>query len=163
MNARKHGLTAQKVVMPGESVEAFEAFRDALYAEHEPQTPTEYELVELIASVLWRLRRIPEFESRLLNQPTSQTKGVLIYPWVNVPGGPDPDLGDAGPVQSEKTDAPEDTELDQPIGAIRFAQHAEPFEGPTFSRLEQIDRHQTSLLNALIKALHLLSVVQCRQ
>src|SRR5262249_52762595 len=117
-------------------------------------------------SLFWRLRRIPEFEARLLNRRNSdqvpQTKGVLIYPWVSVPGGPDPDRPDAKPVQSEKADCPEDTEQGKPIRVVRFAQDAETFEDPKSSRLEQIDRHQTSLLNALIKALHLLSVFQSR-
>ena len=107
MNALKHGLTAQKLMMSGESVEAFEALRDGLYDEHDPQTTTEYELVELIASLFWRLRRIPEFEAGLLNERTysdqvPQTKGVLIYPSVYVPGGPDPDRGDTRPVPSRK-------------------------------------------------------------
>jgi hypothetical protein len=167
MNALKHGLTAQKVLMPGEIVEAFEALREALYDEHDPKTTTECELVELIASLFWRLRRIPEFEARLLNPRNSdqvpQTKGVLIYPWDEVPGGPDPDRPDAKPANPKKAALPEDTEQGKPLHILRFPQRAELFDGPTFSRLEQIDRHQTSLLNALIKALHLFSVLQCRK
>jgi hypothetical protein len=38
MNALKHGLTAQKLLMPGESAEEFEALLAELFREHRPET-----------------------------------------------------------------------------------------------------------------------------
>jgi hypothetical protein len=55
MNTLKRGLTAQKIMAPGESAEEFEALRAELYREHNRATASERELVDFIATLHWRL------------------------------------------------------------------------------------------------------------
>jgi len=175
-NALKHGLTAKTLLLEGESATEFETFREGLYREHDPQTASQCQLVEIIASHFWRLRRTPGFEARLLNRHTGssenqQAKRLIFLGWNDVPGGPDPDLPGAldpardgtTPVQPEKEDCPDDPEQSERVRVIQFGQKSEPSEAPAYSRLETIDRHETSLINGLIKALHLLSVLQSRR
>ena len=58
LNAIKHGLNAQTLVLPGENPEDFEELFQALEAEHDPSTPTEQMLVVQLAMASWRLLRI---------------------------------------------------------------------------------------------------------
>ncbi|MBU2533383.1 MAG: hypothetical protein KKB37_11625 [Alphaproteobacteria bacterium] len=64
-NACKHGLTAERVLLPGESAEAFEAFCSEIRAYLSPEGPLEEQLVERAVSLMWRLQRVPEFEAAL--------------------------------------------------------------------------------------------------
>lgn len=67
-NAVTHGLTARIGLLPGEDAEEFVSLRDKLMAEFRPCTALEHELTEQIASVLWRLRRVPIFEAALMDR-----------------------------------------------------------------------------------------------
>lgn len=64
-NALTHGLSAKAIILDGENPLVFESLREQLIAELIPQTMIEAELVEQLASIFWRLRRIPVFESAL--------------------------------------------------------------------------------------------------
>jgi hypothetical protein len=66
LNSRKHGLTAKTLIIVGEHPEDFEQLRSALMEEHNPQSALECELVERIAGILWRLRRVPFFEAAIM-------------------------------------------------------------------------------------------------
>lgn len=66
MNACKHGLTAKTVVIEGEDPAQFDSLRKAFEEEFEPRSLMERELVERIAGIVWRLRRIPKFEAALI-------------------------------------------------------------------------------------------------
>lgn len=66
LNALKHGLTAQQAVIPGEDPAEYEGLLDRLTAEFDPQSIVQETLVELIASVLWRLKRISTFEPAII-------------------------------------------------------------------------------------------------
>lgn len=62
-NALRHGLTSDAPVIPGvESYEEWEAYRAALVANLAPQDAIESTLVDRIASLSWRLRRVVRFE-----------------------------------------------------------------------------------------------------
>ena len=61
LNAVKHGLTARLIVIGDEDPAEFEELRAGLMEQYDPQLPDERELVEYLAGVLWRLRRIPLF------------------------------------------------------------------------------------------------------
>jgi hypothetical protein len=58
LNGVKHGLTAQTLVLKGESEADFTALLESYEAEHEPATPTEEALVVQLAMATWRLRRL---------------------------------------------------------------------------------------------------------
>jgi len=64
-NAFKHGLTAERVLLPGETPEDFEAFRLDVHGYFAPEGLMEEQLAERAASLMWRLRRVPEFEAAL--------------------------------------------------------------------------------------------------
>ena len=61
MNAGKHGLTARTVVINEEDPAQFEALCQAFEEEFEPRSIMERELVERLAGIVWRLRRMPKF------------------------------------------------------------------------------------------------------
>lgn len=63
LNGVKHGLTAQTLVLKGESEADFHALLDSLEAEHQPTTPTEELLVAQMAMATWRLRRLYNAEA----------------------------------------------------------------------------------------------------
>jgi ABC-type phosphate transport system auxiliary subunit len=58
LNGVKHGLTAETIVLKGESESDFTGLLDSLEAEHDPVTPTEEALVVQLAMATWRLRRL---------------------------------------------------------------------------------------------------------
>ena len=66
MNSRKHALLAKTIVIDGEDPAEFEDLLKSLVEEFNPNPGCEYELVFLLATDFWRLRRIPRFEARSL-------------------------------------------------------------------------------------------------
>lgn len=67
MNSRKHGLTAEIIVVGDEDASDFSDLREALMEQYDPQTIMECELVERLAGLMWRLRRLPVFEAGVLD------------------------------------------------------------------------------------------------
>lgn len=65
LNAVKHGLTAETVVIGDEDPREFEKFRKELLDHYGPQAPDERELVGYVAGIYWRLRRFPIFEAAI--------------------------------------------------------------------------------------------------
>lgn len=65
MNALKHGLMAQQVVLCDEAVEDFEAFFGEIVAALDPGDPVETQLAERIAVCAWRLRRSYRIEAAM--------------------------------------------------------------------------------------------------
>ena len=66
MNAHKHGLTAETIVIGDEDPKAFDMLRAELEEEFKPRPGIESELVERLAVHMWRMRRIPIFEAALI-------------------------------------------------------------------------------------------------
>ena len=63
LNGVKHGLTAETIVLKGESEADFTNLLNSLEAEHAPATPTEEALVVQLAMATWRLRRLYHAEA----------------------------------------------------------------------------------------------------
>jgi hypothetical protein len=57
-NALRHGVLSKYVLLPWEDPEEYRNILDALVAEHAPRGPTEEHLVEELAGVIWRKRRL---------------------------------------------------------------------------------------------------------
>ena len=57
-NALRHGVLSRYTVLPWENADEYQAIVSALAAEHVPQGPTEEHLVEEIAGIMWRKRRL---------------------------------------------------------------------------------------------------------
>lgn len=58
LNALRHGVLSRYTVLPWENADDYHALVVALAAEHGPQGPTEEHLVEELAGILWRKRRL---------------------------------------------------------------------------------------------------------
>jgi hypothetical protein len=58
LNGVTHGLTAETIVLKGESAADFTNLLGSLEAEHAPASPTEEALVVQLAMATWRLRRL---------------------------------------------------------------------------------------------------------
>ena len=67
INPLRHGLTSQHLILPGESIEAFEALHADMLAHFEPATPIEEALVAKLAESEWRLTRARRVETATLN------------------------------------------------------------------------------------------------
>jgi hypothetical protein len=67
LNALKHGLSAERVVIGDEDPREFEALRAELQRDCQPDTALENELAEQLAGILWRLRRVSAIEAAIVN------------------------------------------------------------------------------------------------
>lgn len=65
-NALTHGLCAQSHLLDDERLEVYIIFQDNIIDELAPDSVYQEELVYRIANLLWRLRRIPVFETAIL-------------------------------------------------------------------------------------------------
>ena len=57
-NALRHGILSRYTILPWENTEEYKSLLDALVEEHTPVGPTEEHLVEEVAGILWRKRRL---------------------------------------------------------------------------------------------------------
>ena len=78
-NALRHGVLSRYTVLPWEDAEEYRALVAALAAEHAPQGPTEEHLVEELAGILWRKRRLR------LAEAAAHRRGLeaALSPWQN--------------------------------------------------------------------------------
>ncbi len=67
-NALRHGVLSRYTVLPWEDEAEYQALLDALVAEHAPQGPTEEHLVEELAGIIWRKRRLRLAESAIYRE-----------------------------------------------------------------------------------------------
>src|SRR6476660_3068356 len=75
MNAWKHGLRAETVVIAGEDAKDLQAIQRELWEEHQPEPGMESLLVERLAHYAWRMRRAVVFEAALLEEGPSFLEG----------------------------------------------------------------------------------------
>ncbi|MEK7408463.1 MAG: hypothetical protein AAB225_25605 [Acidobacteriota bacterium] len=66
-NALKHGLRAEHLVLEDEEQPAFDELLSTCLAEHQPQGPTETDLVHQLVTASWRLRRLRTMETGLFD------------------------------------------------------------------------------------------------
>ena len=62
-NALTHGLTAEKHVIIGESIDEFNTFKDSMLKVYEPNGAYEEEIFIKLVELLWRLRRVGVIET----------------------------------------------------------------------------------------------------
>ena len=74
MNALQFGLEARSTIIRGESESELRATMDALFAEHQPVTPTEQGIVTLLGHSLWRLHRLLRVEGQLWEAALLQSR-----------------------------------------------------------------------------------------
>jgi hypothetical protein len=66
LNALRHGLTGQTIVLPSDDLIAYQSHCKRFLLEYQPKTETEEHFVQTIADTAWRLNRIPALENNLL-------------------------------------------------------------------------------------------------
>jgi hypothetical protein len=66
LNALRHGLTGQLVVMPTEDLHAYQRHLASFTDEYHPKEATEAHLVQALADASWRLNRVAILEANLL-------------------------------------------------------------------------------------------------
>ena len=107
-NALRHGVLSQYTVLPWEDLGEYRALVEALAAEHGPQGPTEEHLVEELAGVIWRKRRLRLGEAaayhRALKRSTDPYQNTVHAALINVAGDAETDwIGDAIRTTDEQT------------------------------------------------------------
>jgi len=70
LNAFRHGLTGQTVVISEEDKKHFDAFCSGFFNDYQPEGALEAQLVQNIATCFWRLNRIAAHEETLLSLDT---------------------------------------------------------------------------------------------
>ena len=76
LNALRHGLTGQIVVMPTEDLDAYQSHVKSFTDEYHPQGATEAHLVQALADTAWRLNRAASLEANLLTLGVSPAAGA---------------------------------------------------------------------------------------
>ena len=83
LNAVRHGLTGQMIVMPHEDMQAYLAHCDNFVAEWKPAGATETHMVQSIADTQWRLHRahahqlnIDEMDDQAMDRITRYTSRI---------------------------------------------------------------------------------------
>ena len=67
-NALRHGILSRYVVLSHENGDDYQSLIGALFQEHMPAGATEQHLIEELASVIWRKRRVLQAEGATLNK-----------------------------------------------------------------------------------------------
>jgi hypothetical protein len=67
LNALRHGLTGQIVVMPADDLQAYRRHLETFTNEYHPAGATEEHLTQSLADTSWRLNRVAALESNLLS------------------------------------------------------------------------------------------------
>jgi len=142
LNSRKHGLTAKTLITVGECADDFDQLRAELIDEHEPQSFLECELVERLAGILWRLRRVPFFEAAILDARHSQMSS-----------GPHAEQHNG---EEEKDEETADWEKSVHFGNALICDARSDVLG-------KLARHETTLMNALTKTLQMLVLIQANR
>lgn len=67
-NALRHGILSRYVVLSHENGDDYQSLISALFQEHLPAGATEQHLIEELASVIWRKRRVLQAEGATINK-----------------------------------------------------------------------------------------------
>jgi hypothetical protein len=158
-NALRHGVLSQYTVLPWEDLEEYRALVEALAAEHGPQGPTEEHLVEELAGVIWRKRRLRLGEAaahhRALKRSTDPLGETAKAALVHVAGDEDNhSVTDAIAATEEQTAADvTDVESDQAMTEA-FGEAVDP------DRLERLARYEVHLDRKLERTVAMLLKLQ---
>ena len=176
MNALKHGLTGKAIVVADEDPREFETFREDLEADLGACGLMEREWVGRIAGLLWRLRRVPRMEAALIRceiedaedqerdklydeifpsdseEPEGQERLEEMTRVLNEPVSDDDDEALARLKEMTRPDSPElarQKQIDRAFGWV-----------VSQSRLELVQRYETSLTNELKRTIAMLQSLQ---
>src|SRR6267143_5636910 len=66
LNAYRHGLTGQTIILPAEDLDAYQDFTDTYFKDYKPVGTLEKQLVQSLADTQWRLNRVAALEHNLI-------------------------------------------------------------------------------------------------
>jgi hypothetical protein len=66
LNAYRHGLTGQTIILPAEDLDAYQDFIRTFVNDYKPVGTLEKQLVQSLADTSWRLNRVAALESNLI-------------------------------------------------------------------------------------------------
>src|SRR6195256_1149035 len=66
LNAYRHGLTGQTIILPAEDLVAYQDFTRSFFNDYKPVGPLEKQLVQSLADTSWRLNRVAALEHNLI-------------------------------------------------------------------------------------------------
>jgi hypothetical protein len=66
LNALRHGLTGQIIVLPGDDLKAYQSHVQSYVDQCKPKGAIEAQLVQTLADTAWRINRVSALESNLL-------------------------------------------------------------------------------------------------
>src|SRR5260370_10172797 len=66
LNALRHGLTGQTVVLPSDDLAAYQRHCKGFHDQYQPKNPTELQLTQTVADLSWRLNRATPIETTML-------------------------------------------------------------------------------------------------
>jgi hypothetical protein len=79
-NALRHGVLSRYTILPWENEAEYRALLGALVTEHRPEGPTEEHLVEELAGIIWRKRRVRMAEAALFREKIRQKASDYLGP-----------------------------------------------------------------------------------
>jgi hypothetical protein len=165
LNANKHGLRSQEVLLPGEDEEALKELDENLRAELQPLGELENLLVDGIIAAHWRLRRLRRVEAGIfawelygeLAERAQQEAHTYEWSVLDALGSPeqitDEQKHQKALSRAQKMKAKQDAET-ATLGRtfIRDADKANAFS--------KLSRYETAIWQSLYKALHELQRLQ---
>src|SRR5712664_3820198 len=66
LNAYRHGLTGQTIILPAEDLVAYQDFTRTFFDDYKPVGTLEKQLVQSLADTSWRLNRVAALENNLI-------------------------------------------------------------------------------------------------
>ena len=157
LNSRKHGLTAKTLIIVGECPDDFDQLRAELIDEHHPQSALEAELVERLAGILWRLRRVPFFEAAILDAHQAQVTEAIRDEEERRPQrrqGYEEEEEEQEKGDEDEADEMSDEERSVYLGRSLIR------DGVCGDGLGKLARHEATLMNAFTKTLQMLLLLQ---
>jgi hypothetical protein len=153
LNSWKHGLSAKTLIIVGEHPDDFSELRTHLMTELDPQSALESELVERLAAILWRLRRVPCFEAAILDVRYQQVWNQRDCTRVPETEEETKDRSDEKKeLEEEQADWERSVELGLALTGGRYS-----------DALGKLGRHEASLMNQFTRTLQTLRLLRQNQ
>jgi hypothetical protein len=138
-NALKHGLSAEKLLIDGEDEAQLNELRVAFTEQFDPKTPAEAEQIERLAVLKLRQRRVAVFEAAILKTRTAQAADEAFL--------------DEAFRRNHGFEVDPEAEATLHLGNALIAD-------AEWDALGRLTRHETNLMNAFLKELQILFMLQ---
>jgi hypothetical protein len=162
MNALKHGMTAEDVVIPGENPAELRALHRSLIDAWKPVGAVEERFVWEITFADWRLRRAWRVEAVFANADTERGEREIVFE-LRVPPPLSRAVAEEPPSDKPEDAEPEKHKIDepQPDSTPSALSAAEMLFGP--HAINQLLRYETAAERSFYRALHTLERIQARR